>query len=527
MKKTAIIIGGGPAGLTAAHEFLETTDIHPVVLERDPVLGGISRTVEYKGNRIDIGGHRFFSKSETVMSFWKKTMPVQGAPAKDEIALKINVKDRIASGGPDPEHDDRVMLVRNRLSRIYYLKKFFDYPITLSLSTVSNLGPVRIAKIGASYVWARLFPRKSETYLEDFFINRFGRELYLTFFKEYTEKLWGVPCSRIKAEWGAQRIKGLSVTKAVLHALGSILPKGKSDPDQKKVETSLIEKFLYPKYGPGQMWETVASLVRGEGGEIRMNREISSIELSDGKIASVTVQNGEDASEERVLGDYFLSSMPIKDLVSRMKGDVPATVRDAAAKLDYRDFMTAGILLRKLSIRNKTAIPTMGDIVPDNWIYIQEPGVKVGRLQIFNNWSPYMVKDPGTAWIGMEYFVNEGDELWNMDDAMFKSFAAKELASIGIIREEDVLDSVVIRVQKAYPAYTGEGYERFAEIRGFLDTIPNLFLIGRNGMHRYNNQDHSMLTAMEVVKNIRSGISSKENVWNVNAEQEYHEEKKT
>ncbi len=527
MKKTAIIIGGGPAGLTAAHEFLETTDIHPIVLEKDAILGGISRTVEYKGNRIDIGGHRFFSKSDAVMTFWKKMMPVQGAPAKDEIALHTETAGRLEPGGPDPEHEDRVLLVRNRLSRIYYLKKFFSYPVTLSLSTISNLGPVRILKIGISYVWVRLFPRKHERSLEDFFINRFGRELYLTFFKDYTEKVWGIPCAKIKAEWGAQRIKGLSITKAVLHALSSLVPKKKSSGiDQKDTETSLIEKFLYPKHGPGAMWETVASGIREKGGEIRMNREIASLELSGRSIASVTVRNGENTSEEHVSGDYFLSSMPVKDLVSRMRGDVPETVRDAAAKLDYRDFMTAGILLRKLAIRNETKIRTMGDIVPDNWIYIQEPGVKVGRLQIFNNWSPYMVKDPDTVWIGMEYFVNEGDELWNMDDTAFKSFAAKELASIGIIREEDVLDSVVIRVQKAYPAYTGEGYERFAEIREFLDTIPNLFLVGRNGMHRYNNQDHSMLTAMEAVRLANGETASKESIWNVNAEQEYHEEKK-
>ena len=525
-QKTAIIIGGGPAGLTAAYELLKTTDIHPKILEKDSILGGISRTVEYKGNRIDIGGHRFFSKSDTVMSFWKNILPVQGAPAKDEIALQIDTTGRIEVGGPDPELDNRVMLVRNRLSRIYYLKKFFSYPITLSLSTIVNLGPIRITKIGLSYLWIRLFPRKHEHSLEDFFINRFGRELYLTFFKDYTEKVWGIHCKKIKAEWGAQRIKGLSITKAVLHSLASILPKKHTSIDQKQTETSLIEKFLYPKYGPGQMWESVADRITDQTGEIIMQTDVVSLELSDGKIVALSTHNSETGIDARVEGDYFISSMPIKDLIARIQGPVPPAVRDAASKLDYRDFMTAGILLKKLAIKNTTSIKTLSDIVPDNWIYIQEPDVKVGRLQIFNNWSPYMVKNPDNVWIGMEYFVNEGDSLWTMNDESFKTFAIQELASIGIIHEDDVLDSIVIRVPKAYPAYTGEGYDRLSEIRGFLDSIPNLFLIGRNGMHRYNNQDHSMLTALEAVRLIREGSIEKDSIWNVNAEQEYHEEKK-
>jgi protoporphyrinogen oxidase len=525
MKKTAIIIGAGPAGLTAAHTLLKKTDIHPVIFEKDTAFGGISQTVNYKGNRIDIGGHRFFSKSDIVMDFWKSILPVQGAPAKDELVLGTDTTDRLEEGGPDPEQTDRVMLIRNRLSRIYYLRRFFSYPVTLSVETIKNLGLFRISKIGLSYLSARLFP-KQEHSLEDFFVNRFGRELYLTFFKEYTEKVWGVPCSKIRAEWGKQRIKGLSITKAVAHAISSLL-KHSSDINQKKTETSLIERFLYPKYGPGQMWEAVAHDVRVRGGDITLGQETVSLEFCDGHIASITVQDRSTVTTKRIEGDYFLSSMPVRELVARLDGPVPENVREAAAKLQYRDFMTVGLLMKRLTIKNETTIKTVGDIIPDNWIYIQEPGVKVGRLQIFNNWSPYMVRDPETVWIGMEYFVNEDDELWTMADADFSSLAARELASIGIIATEDVLDSVVIRVEKAYPSYTGEGYDRFAEIQEFLDTIPNLFLIGRNGMHRYNNQDHSMLTAMEAVENITLGKTSKENIWGVNAEQEYHEEKKS
>lgn len=524
MPKKAIIIGGGPAGLTAAYEFLEKTDIEPIIVERDAILGGISRTINHNGNRIDIGGHRFFSKSETVMSFWKKMLPVQGAPSKDEVLLQSDTTGQIVIGGPDPEQTDNVLLVRQRLSRIYYLKKFFSYPVTLSWNTITNLGPVRIAKIGWSYAVARIFPR-TEVSLEDFFINRFGRELYGTFFKEYTEKVWGHPCSKIKAEWGAQRIKGLSITKAVLHALGSIFPKS-TDIDQKKTETSLIEKFLYPKYGPGQMWENVAEHVQKRGGTVHMNRDVTALTLNAGKIMSITLRDTITGMEEELSGEYFFSTMPIKDLIARMHGDVPTSIREKANQLEYRDFMTIGLLLNKLTITNQTPRKTLNNLVPDNWIYIQEPGVKVGRLQIFNNWSPYMVKDINTVWVGMEYFVNEGDELWAMSDTDFRAFAIGELAAIGIIDAADVLDSTVIRIPKAYPAYTGEGYEHFSDIREFVDQIENLFLIGRNGMHRYNNQDHSMLTAMQAVENIKNNNSAKANIWNVNAEQEYHEEKK-
>ncbi len=527
MKKTAIIIGAGPAGLTAAYELVTKTDIKPIIFEKSEDIGGISKTVNYKGNRMDIGGHRFFSKSDTVMNWWRNIMPVQSAPSKDDIKFKqirpdYNNNKQMDKDGSDPETTDTVMLYRNRLSRIFFLRKFFDYPITLSGKTILNLGLVRIVKIGFSYVWIQLFPRKTEKSLEDFFINRFGKELYGTFFKDYTEKVWGVPCSEISSEWGAQRIKGLSVTKTILHAVKSIFKKEKSI-EQKNVDTSLIGQFLYPKLGPGSMWETVAKMVEEKGGEIIMNSDVVGIEQNNFEIASVLYKQ-KDSSEIKKLGaDYYFSTMPIKDLINGMN-DVPETVRDISNGLQYRDFITVGLLLKNMKIKNKTNRPTLNDIVPDNWIYIQERDVKVGRLQIFNNWSPYMVKDDNNVWVGLEYFCNEGDELWEMKDEEFIKFAIDELYRIDIIKKEDVLDSTLIRMPKTYPAYFGT-YAKFDEVRDFTDRFENLYLIGRNGMHKYNNADHSMLTAITAVDNIIKGKKSKENIWDINTEEDYHEEK--
>lgn len=532
-EKTAIIIGAGPAGLTAAFELIDKkTGIKPIIYEASNDIGGISKTVNYKGNRIDIGGHRFFSKSDRVMDWWARIMPTQGAPSKDDLLIDIKYQGKTRSvtldpNGPDPEKTDLVMLVRDRLSRIFYLRKFFAYPISLSAQTLKNLGPARIAKIGVSYTRARLFPIKNEQTLEDFFINRFGKELYLTFFKDYTEKLWGVPCNQITAEWGAQRIKGLSISKALAHAAKSVVNKKPAqDIAQKEIETSLIEHFLYPKFGPGQMWEEVARLVQKGGGKIHMQHEVVGIVNKKGKITAVKVKDARTGKVSEVTGDYFFSTMPVKELIAGMEGDaVPSNVREVADGLLYRDFITVGLLLKKMLIKNETERKTVGNIVPDNWIYIQERDVKVGRLQIFNNWSPYMVKDhENTVWVGMEYFVQEGDDIWTKSDKAMKEFGISELAKIGMIDPADVLDGTVLRVKKTYPAYFGT-YERFNEIKDYVNSISNLFLIGRNGMHRYNNQDHSMLTAMIAVENIIAGKKDKSNLWRVNTEKEYHESK--
>jgi protoporphyrinogen oxidase len=531
-KKTAIIIGAGPAGLTAAMELLEKTDIVPVVYEASNQIGGIAKTVNYKGNRIDIGGHRFFSKSDWVMDWWTKIMPIQGAPSKDELTLRVSYQNKsrdisLDANGPDPEKTDLVMLVRQRLSRIFYLRKFFDYPVSLNMATIRNLGFRRISKIGVSYIKARLFPIKKEKSLEDFFINRFGRELYLTFFKDYTEKVWGQRCEEIDPDWGAQRIKGLSISKAIAHAVKQIVttrPKGDASVKQKDVETSLIERFLYPKLGPGQMWEEVARRVEERGGKVIMDHRVTGIHVDKDKVVSVQVKDTKTGKTNTAEGNYVFSTMPVRELVAGIDGQVPADVKRVADGLMYRDFMTVGLLLNKLKISNETDRTSVNNVVPDNWIYIQERDVKVGRLQIFNNWSPYMVKDPNTVWVGMEYFVNEGDKLWSMADDKFAKFAIDELVKIDIIDKDQVLDSTVLRVLKAYPAYFGT-YKEFDKVRDYLDGFSNLYLIGRNGMHRYNNQDHSMLSAMTAVANIIGNRSDKSNIWEVNAEKEYHESK--
>jgi protoporphyrinogen oxidase len=520
-QRQAIIIGAGPAGLTAAYELLERTDIKPVVLEATTDIGGISKTVNYKGNRIDIGGHRFFSKSDRVMRWWLSIMPLQDTPAR---ADRIVTPPGAADGKPgmrDPEKTDLVMLVRRRLSRIFYLRKFFPYPVSLSVDVIRNLGIPKMVRIAVSYAWARLFPVRPEKNLEDFFINRFGTELYQTFFKDYTEKVWGVPCRSIKPEWGAQRIKGLSITNAVLHAVKKHFEKPMS---AKEVETTLIGEFYYPKLGPGQMWEEVAHIIKEKGGSVELNREVTALHCSGERVVSVDVKDKASGNIISYPGDYFFSTMPVRELIAGLDADKSPEVAAAAQGLRYRDFITVGLLLKKLKIKNTASGGTVNGILPDNWIYIQEPEVKLGRLQIFNNWSPSMVRDPGTVWVGLEYFCNEGDDLWTMPDPDFTAFAIEELVKIDMIAGEDVLDSVVIRMPKAYPAYF-DGFEQFEVIRKFTDRFTNLFLIGRNGMHRYNNADHSMLTAMTAVDTIVNNTTLKDSIWSVNTEEEYHEKK--
>ena len=522
-EKTAIIIGAGPAGLTAAYELLKRTSIKPIIYEATLDIGGISKTVDYKGNRIDIGGHRFFSKNDWVMEWWEQFLPTMGYPAKDDLILKRDVPVSQKPGAPDPEISDRVMLIRQRISRIFFLRSFFDYPVSLNLNTLKNLGVVRLARIGFSYLWICLFPIKEEKSLEDFFVNRFGSELYRTFFKDYTEKVWGVPCREIKPEWGAQRIKGLSITKAILHALKSRFTNAGSI-NQKETETSLIEQFFYPKFGPGQLWETVAEQITKAGGEIRMGQRVVGIKTEGQGVVELQIEDLAQETRTSIKADYFFSTMPVKDLVAALSPPPPGNLQDIAGQLCYRDFITVGILAEKLLIENESKFKTVNNILPDNWIYIQERDVKLGRLQIFNNWSPYMVADPSHVWIGLEYFCNEGDDLWTLQDREMTDLAKKELTKIGIVDPEQVVDSVVIRIPKAYPAYFGS-YDKFPEIRRFLDPFDNLLLIGRNGMHRYNNMDHSMLTAKLAVDYVCGEIQSKDLIWNVNAEEDYHEEK--
>ena len=509
----AVIAGAGPAGLTAAYELLKTTGVTPVVLEESGCVGGISRTVEYHGNRIDIGGHRFFSKNRDVTRLWEELLPNQGAPACDDILLGRTPP--LTPGNPDPEKTDRVMLVRRRISRIFYLGAFFDYPISMKPRTFLNMGLVRTCRAGFGYLRACLFKRPERS-LEDFYVNRFGRPLYRMFFEDYTEKIWGVHPSKISPDWGVQRVKGLSLSKAVWTTLMKpFRPRGA------KVETTLIESFAYPKKGPGQFWETMADRIREAGGRIELNARVCGFELdAGGRIRAVRYE--QDGETKRIPCDCFFSSMPVKDLVRALPG-APEDVVRIAAGLPYRDFITVGVLVRNLKVRNLTKYKTVNGLVPDCWIYIQERSVRLGRLQIFNNWSPYMVRDwRNTVWLGLEYFCSEGDAMWTMPERDFIDFAVGELVSIGLIRREDVLDAVRIPVRKAYPAYFGT-YAEFDAVRAYLDSIPNLYCIGRNGQHRYNNMDHSMLCAMEAVRALRGEIP-KSAVWEVNSEQEYHEQ---
>ena len=537
-KKSVVIIGGGPAGLTAAWELVKdggSANYDVTVLEASREFGGISRTVKHNGNRMDIGGHRFFSKDDRIMDWWKNVLPLQGAPSYDD--KKLGRHHDLEPGGPDPEVTDAVMLKRHRVSRIFYGGRFFDYPISLKPATFKAMGFVVTMQAGFSYLKS-IFHKLPEDNLENFYINRFGRKLYSMFFEGYTEKLWGRHPSQISADWGAQRVKGLSILGVLKNAFSKLLPKKRSN---KEVETSLIEEFWYPKYGPGQLWETVERNCEQNGVRVLTDATVVEIRQDGGRIASVVYADSEGNRTE-LTADQFISSMPVKDLVNALDAAtkdesaepaataavVPADMKHIANGLPYRDFVTVGLLVKRLRLRNTTSIPTLGNppIVPDCWIYVQDPGFTVGRIQVFNNWSPYLVQDvDDTVWIGLEYFCDEGDRFWNMSEDECIKFAINEMVRMKIIASSnDVLDTHREKVKKAYPAYF-DTYAQMDELVEYLDSFGNLYCVGRNGQHHYNNMDHSMGTAIEAVGNIKSGRTSKRNVWNVNTEKSYHEEK--
>lgn len=526
--RKVLIIGAGPAGLTAAYELLTDrqkgsldvdNDYEVFVFEESAAMGGISRTVNHNGNRMDMGGHRFFSKVPEVNEWWANMLPEQGAPSYDDILLNRSMP--IAKSGPNPEKEDKVMLNRNRVSRIYFNRKFFDYPISFKFETFKNMGLGTTIIVGFSYLKSVVFKRK-ENSLEDFYINRFGKKLYSMFFEDYTENLWGRKPGDIAPDWGSQRVKGLSIVAIIKDVFGKMLP-GKGN---RKVETSLIEQFKYPKLGPGQLWEVTAEEIEKLGGKILKNSKVTGfIKNEDNHITALTYENnGETITME---GDIFISSMPIKDLVGGMN-DVPKAMANIAAGLPYRDYMTLGVLVPKLNLKNMTKMKTVSNIIPDCWIYVHDRTVKLGRLQIYNNWSPYMIKDlEHTIWVGLEYFCNEGDSFWNMSDEEFAKLAIGEMVKMGLIDDKsEVMDYHTERVKKAYPAYF-DTYKDMDQLTDYLNTIDNLYCVGRNGQHRYNNLDHSMCTSFEAVKNIKNGLTDRTNIWGVNTEQEYHEESKT
>jgi protoporphyrinogen oxidase len=470
-EKKVIIIGGGPAGLTASYQ-LSKADIPSIVLEKDNTLGGISRTVNYKDYHFDIGGHRFFTKIKEVENIWKEVL------------------------GAD-------FLRRKRLSRIYYNNKFFYYPLR-PFNALLGLGIWNSFLIGASYIYTKLLPSREEDTFEQWVSNRFGKRLFNIFFKTYTEKVWGIPCSEIRAEWAAQRIKGLSL----ITALKDALIKSKNNSGSKKnVIKTLIDEFDYPKFGPGMMWKAVADHIQSNGSEVWAGAEAVGILTFNNRVEAIEVKR--NGKTEVVSGTDFISSMPIREAIQKFRSDVPKEVLDAANDLKYRDFLTVALII------NKT------DIFPDTWIYIHDPDVKVGRIQNFKNWSPYMVPTHEKTCLGLEYFCFEGDSLWNTPDDQLIELAKRELESLGFANQNDVEDGTVVRMPKAYPVYDSTYKKSLDVVRNFLDRIPNFQLVGRNGQHKYNNQDHSMLTAMMAAENIQG---ANHDLWQVNEEPEYHEE---
>ena len=517
MKKKVVIIGAGPAGLTAGYSLLKNSkDYEIIILDKDIQVGGISKTINYNGNRMDLGGHRFFTKDEKINELWQEILPIQGKPSYDD--KKLNTQKPFVPNGPNPEKNDKVFLIRNRVSRIYYNKKFFSYPVSLSFNTIKNLGFIKTISSGFSYLKSMII-KKDESNLENFYINRFGKKLYNIFFEGYTEKLWGRSPKNIDSSWGKQRVKGLSIIEILKDAIYKILKI-----NNKHKETSLIEQYYYPKYGPGQMYEEMAKKIIEMGGQILTEHDVIKINNSKNKIKSIICKNKD--REITLQADYYISSMPIKDLITNMN-NIPKNIYSIANNLPYRDFVTVGLVVDKLKIKNNTKIKTLNNIVPDCWIYIQSSEVKLGRIQIFNNWSPYLVKDiENTISLGLEYFCFENDEFWNQKNESLVELAKKELIEIGVLEEDvKIYDSHIERVEKAYPAYF-DSYKDFDKVRNYLNKYDNLYCIGRNGQHRYNNMDHSMLCGIACAENIINNVKSKDNIWNINTEESYHEEKK-
>lgn len=516
--ETIVIIGAGPAGITAGYELLKDGKEYEVILlEETEELGGISKTVCHNGNRMDIGGHRFFSKDREVNLWWEKILPSQGKPAWDDRVLEREAT--LMKDGPDPECEDGVMLNRHRCSSIFYRNKLFDYPIALNASTIKKLGFLTTVKAATSYI-VSCFHKLPENSLENFYRNRFGTTLYSMFFESYTEKIWGKHPKEISADWGAQRVKGLSVMamiKNYIQSYAGIKRKGGN------VETSLIQQFRYPKYGPGQLWEEAAGKFRGMGGKIITGCKATALEADGNRITAVCANL--QGREMKFPVDYCISSMPLSDLVRGLPG-VPEKISSIAEGLPYRSFVTIGILLSDFLWKKETKWKAVGKLIPDCWVYVQDQRIRMGRIQIFNNWSPYLVKDAQNhIWIGLEYFCGKEDACWHYSDLEWKEFAVNELIQLGLISVADsVLDYHVERVEKAYPAYFGT-YEKMSELISYLNRYDNLFCIGRNGQHRYNNMDHSMVTAFRAAEHIKSGqYHDKNDVWNVNTEKEYHEE---
>lgn len=515
-KRTAIIIGAGPAGLSAAYYLLQlTSDIKPIIIEEENCVGGLSRTLYSNGNGTDIGPHRFFTKNNEVLELWNKLLPFQGFPASDDKLLNRNFDSKEYNA--NPEKDDKVFLRRKRFSRIYYRKKFFDYPIKLSLSAFCSLGIKQSFLAGISYMKSCIF-KLPETNLESFMINRFGRVLYSMFFEGYTQKVWGIHPKDISKEWGEQRIKKISLLKVLSNALASIL---KINAEK---ETSLIDEYYYPKYGSSQLWETMADEIKKAGGEIILNTKVTSLYKNNNQVETIEITDKLTNEKRKLSGDIFLSSMPIKDLIESLN-DKPASVEHIAKNLQYRDFILVNFLCNKFNLKNDTTWATVNNIAPDSWIYLQDNSIIAGRLDIMNNFSPYMIRNYEKDFvINLEYFCNENDEFWNKSDDEIAEFAKNELLKLNAIDKNSIENVQCYRLRKAYPAYFGTAYSHFEEVKNYIDSIDNLYCIGRNGLHKYNNMDHSILTGIEAARVI-SKNSDKKCLWDINTDSEYQETK--
>ena len=506
-QKIAIIIGAGPAGLTAAYELLKNTDVHPVVVDRHDIVGGLSRTLTYKGNHFDIGPHRYFTKSTRVQKLWNNLLTTDMIDLENERTAISNVTGHF--------------LRCQRLTRILFLGQLLDYPLRMDVLTLRQIGMQRVLRMAMSLLKTRIFPIQQEKSLEDFLINRFGRELYQTFFKDYTEKVWGVTCQELTAEWGVQRIKGLSLEKAVKDSLVRLANCAKYK--TRLSETSLIKNFYYPQNGSGQMWQLLAECINAKGAQLLLNYKVTDLVVSEKRVREVCIRKNKDCSTiDKIPVDYVFSSMPVKDLIASFKSDVPERILSISKDLPYREHIEVALLIDGMKKLKKQMCYQFPTRLPDHWIYIQDSDVKMGRVQVFNNWSPYLVKNVDSVWLGVEYFCSENDELWCLSDDQLIELAVKELELKGLIESKAYLDGVVVRTKKAYPGYYGS-YKQFGSIKEYLNQFENMYLIGRNGMHRYNNMDHSVLSAMAAVDCLRRGISDREQIWNVNTEKEYHE----
>ena len=507
-RKKAVIIGAGPAGLTAAYELSRRTDISPITFEKNATIGGIAKTIEHNGNRMDIGGHRFFSKSQKILRWWLNIMPLKDITPKNSSWEKILHNCSNEQKAPH-DYQENAFLNKNRSSQIYFKNKYFDYPVDLSDILFSH--PLIFLKASLSYIKQSCSKKKPETNIENFFINKFGHYLYEIFFKTYTEKVWGLPCSQIPAVWGAQRIKNLSALNTCTEYLLRNFPLlGKNMPWE-NVHTSLIKNFLYPPYGPGQFWTKVAQLIEAEKHKIHTCSTVEKLICKSNRITSAIVKNTTTNQTNTVNADYFFSTMPVDELVRKLDTPIPGQVIKTAFGLKYRSYIIAGLLIDK---NNINVMPGMNK---NQWIYIQDKTFRLGRIQIFNNWSQHLVRSQDTILLGAEYFCDSADRFWNENDSSIIDFAAKELRKLGFLKTTNVLDGFIAKEQKAYPSYCGT-YTDFNIVRDFLSGFDNLFLIGRNGMHQYNNMDHSMLSAITAVENILNGRKNKDNIWQCNPE---------